>query len=376
MSLPISPIAKLVNSISTALAPAQDQATKAAGKIGDALDKANLDSKINDLASGVGSPTNWAGGVGGGFKNGGFGSIGVQGQTALKGAFSQAQSFVGGAASNFAKSVPAVSNLASDVNRIASSFNKLTGGNLAGGIQNLAAGISGIAGQVNNLLSLRRAENLPSGGELFAKQGAATKLDSSPANDWRVRIDLQNWALMGGSPFMELLKVRGGVVWPYVPNITFSSKANYTNIEATHNNYPFLAYKNSQVDDITISGEFSAETQGDAEYWIAVTTFLRSATKMFFGQSANAGNPPVICKLSGYGSNIFNNVPVVIKNFSVDLKDDTNYVLYEKTKTWVPIMSTISVTVAPIYNRTRLRRFNLQSYASGQMVDNQNVGML
>ncbi len=376
MSLSISPIAQLVNKISTSLAPAADQATKAAGKVGDALDKANLDSKINDLASGVGSATNWAGGVGGGFKNGGFGSVGVPGQTALKGAFSQAQSFVGGAASNFAKAVPSVANLSSDVNRIASSFNKLTGGNLAGGIQNLAAGISGIAGQVNNLLSLRRAENLPSGGELFAKQGTATKLDSSPANDWRVRIDLQNWGLMGSSPFMDLLKVRGGVVWPYVPNITFSSKANYTNIEATHSNYPFLAYKNSQVDDITISGEFSAETQTDAEYWIAVTTFLRSATKMFFGQSSNAGNPPVICKLSGYGSNIFNNVPVVIKNFTVDLKDDTNYVLYEKTKTWVPIMSTISVTVAPIYNRTRLRRFNLQSYASGQMVDGQNVGTI
>ena len=39
--------------------------------------------------------------------------------------------------------------------------------------------------------------------------------------------------------------------------------------------------------------------------------------------------------------------------------------------TWVPTMSTISVTVAPIYNRTRLRQFNLAEYANGNIVAGQ-----
>ena len=89
---------------------------------------------------------------------------------------------------------------------------------------------------------------------------------------------------------------------------------------------------------------------------------------MFFGQGSNAGNPPVICNLTGYGSSIFNKVPVVIKSFSVELPDSVNYVRCNKygTATWVPILSTITVVVVPVYNRTRLRDFSLQDYASGK----------
>ena len=108
----------------------------------------------------------------------------------------------------------------------------------------------------------------------------------------------------------------------------------------------------------------------DAAYWIQGTTFLKTATKMFFGQGEHVGNPPVVCNLTGYGARIFNNVPVIVKSFSVDFKDDVNYMKYtpdDGAPTWVPIMSTISVTVSPIYNRTRLRQFNLKDYASGSL---------
>jgi hypothetical protein len=100
---------------------------------------------------------------------------------------------------------------------------------------------------------------------------------------------------------------------------------------------------------------------------------------MFFGQGALAGNPPIICKLSGYGSSIFKNVPVVIKSFSVDLKDDVNYIRCEPSYdtadyTWVPTLSTITVVVAPVYTRQGLRKFNLQNYADGQMAGPGGVG--
>ena len=130
-----------------------------------------------------------------------------------------------------------------------------------------------------------------------------------------------------------------------------------------------MAYKNSQVDDITIAGDFSAETENDAAYWIAATTFFKTATKMFFGQGPNAGNPPIICNLSGYGASVFNNVPVIVKSFSVELKEDVNYINCNTfgTNTWVPVMSNISIVVQPIYNRERLRKFSLRDYASGKM---------
>jgi len=241
--------------------------------------------------------------------------------------------------------------------------------------------VSGVAGQINNLLSLARGRDIPRGAELFSQGGGATRISSTNASDWRVRIRLNSPAtydqLLGSNPFIEQIKSRGGVIWPYLPTIQLTTKANYTSIETTHSNYPFYAYKNSAVEDIQISGEFSAETEQDAGYWIAATMFLRTVTKMFFGQGPNAGNPPPICVLDGYGTSVFKNVPVIVKSFSVDFKDDVNYVYYGPTQTWVPIMSTVSCTVAPIYNRARLRQFDLRKYAAGQMVEaKNNVGMI
>jgi hypothetical protein len=165
-----------------------------------------------------------------------------------------------------------------------------------------------------------------------------------------------------------LLENTGGVVWPYTPNVTVSTKAEYNSISPTHSNYAYQAYKSSVVDDITISGEFTCETETDAAYWIAATTFFKTATKMFFGQGENAGNPPIVCNLTGYGSSIFDKVPVIIKTFSVDLKEDVNYVKCNTfgTNTWVPVVSTVTVTVTPVYNRARMRKFSLQDYSRGK----------
>lgn len=237
-----------------------------------------------------------------------------------------------------------------------------------------AAALTAGAGVLNDVLSMARAINLPAGADLFTTPGIALTLSTAASNDWRVRIST-NWSVFD-SPMFDVLENSGGVVWPYLPKITIGTKANYSNLEFVHTNYPFQVYKNSSVDDITIAGEFSAETMSDAAYWIAATTFFKSATKMFYGAGSNAGNPPVICNLTGYGSNIFNHVPVVIKSFSVELPDDVSYVKCTTfgSATWVPIISTISVSVTPVYNRNRLRQFRLRDYANGSTLSSANVG--
>jgi hypothetical protein len=218
------------------------------------------------------------------------------------------------------------------------------------------------------LLSVARGKNLPAGAELFSATGSFVELKANPANDWRVKLNA-NFGLFGNA--FQRLSDTGGFCWPYLPNITVSTKANYTQIDPVHSIQPFYAYKNSQVDDIQISGEFSVETELDAEYWIQATTFLKTATRMFYGQGENVGNPPIICNLNGYGARVFNGVPVIIKSFSVDFKEDVNYMKYNSSDgapTWVPVLSNISVTVSPIYNRSRLRQFNLKDYARGNTV--------
>jgi hypothetical protein len=370
MALSANPLARLVASVSESVTQATNEAQARLPEVGDAFSKANLDATISRLSGEIGSGLNGlTAGTGTGLdalKNGASNFV-SGGGTALSGLGNTIQSTVAGGISTLQTVAGSTSNITAD---ISGTLNKLTGGNLAGGLQSVAGQISSAAGMLNNFLSLRRGANLPSGGELFLKQGSPIQLQPNAKNDWRVRINAQ-WNIFN-SPLFKLLENTGGVVWPYNPNITVSTKANYTAIDATHSNYQFQAYKNSVVDDIQISGEFSCETETDAAYWIAATTFFKTATKMFFGEGEFAGNPPIVCNLSGYGSSIFDKVPVIIKAFSVDLKDDVNYIRCNTfgTNTWVPVLSTISVTVTPVYNRRRLRKFSLQDYSRGKAADN------
>jgi hypothetical protein len=370
MALSTNPLAQLIASSSQAITQATNEAQASLPQIGDAFAKANLDATISRLSGEIGSGLNGlTAGTGTGLdalKNGASNFI-AGGGTTLSGLGNTIQSTVTGGISTLQTVAGSTSNITAD---ISGTLNKLTGGNLAGGLQGLAGQISSAAGMLNNFLSLKRGANLPSGGELFMKQGSPIQLQPNAKNDWRVRINAQ-WNIFN-SPLFKLLENTGGVVWPYNPNITVSTKANYTAIDATHSNYSFQAYKNSVVDDIQISGEFSCETETDAAYWIAATTFFKTATKMFFGEGEFAGNPPIVCNLSGYGSSIFDKVPVIVKAFSVDLKDDVNYIRCNTfgTNTWVPVLSTISVTVTPVYNRRRLRKFSLQDYSRGKAADN------
>lgn len=373
MPLSINPLAKLVASVSESVSAATNAAgaAKVPG-IGDALSKASLDGKISQLSGAVGSGLNGA--------TANIKDLAANATTALGGIGGAVQSKVGGVlggASNAISSLQSVAGTTSNITaNFAGALGKLGAGNIAGGLQNLAATISGAAGALNNILSIFKGAAIPPGGELFVKQGSAIRLAPGAANDWRVRITC-DWTQFN-SPIFKPLENTGGVVWPYLPNITISTKANYTAPDSVHSIYPFQAYKNSMVEDITISGEFTCETELEAAYWISATTFFKTATKMFFGSGDNAGSPPIICNLTGYGSSIFDKVPVIIKSFSVDLKDDVNYIRCNAfgTNTWVPAVSSINVTVAPIYNRARLRQFNLKDYASGKMTAKDGVGYL
>jgi hypothetical protein len=390
MPLPPNPLAQLVTAAASSVESFSSSAKSAAGalptdikelgaNVASATEgaKAGLDKLVAEKGGGIGSALNGVtAGAASAFGAAGSALSGASG--ALGGAFSDVTGKVQGAFGGAGGIAGAVGGLAGSISNIAAgagdALNKITGGiasagGLGSGLLSAARNISAAAGQINNLLSLFRGKNIPSGADLFSQVGSQVKVTPVQQSDWRVRINCDFDTLFGANTFSRL-KATNGVVWPYLPNITLSTKANYTQVDPTHNNFPFQSYKNSQVEDIQISGEFSCETEADAAYWIAATTFFRTATKMFYGQGQFAGNPPIICQLTGYGANIFNSVPVIIKSFSVDLKDDVNYVQCNAygSATWVPIMSTISVTVAPIYNRERLRKFSLQNFARGKEV--------
>ncbi len=333
MGLSLNPFSSVLSSAKSAVSSVTNQF---GGGFGDNMNAGmrGLEDKVNQLGGGIGSSLN-------GLTAGGFGSIG----TALNG-------------------IGSISNIAGDIGR---SVNAAGIGGAIGALGGIASAVSSGAGQLNNVLSVFRGKNLPASGEAFESRGSFVELQSGNAEDWRVRINC-NFGLFGDGAF-GLLQTTNGVVWPYNPSITIGTKANYSALDPVHSNYPLQAYKNSSVNDIQISGDFSCETEADAAYWIQATTFFKASTKMFFGKSTNAGNPPVICNLSGYGPGVLNSIPVIVREFTVDLPEDVNYIKCTSNNfgqaTWVPILSKISVTVTPIYNRTKLRQFSLQDYASG-----------
>ena len=362
-SNPVAPFSLLVEGISEKISQATNEGQAALQDASSAMDKLKLDDKISELAGGFKSGLNQ---LAGDIKD--FGASAMGGNTTI-------QSAVGGAIDKLRSVAGSSSNLVADVT---GTLNKLTGGNLAGGLMKAAGEFGAAAGMLNNILSLKRGINIPKGAEVFAPQGQAIQLKAGSKDDWRVRINCE-WNTFN-SPLFGVLKQTGGVVWPYMPNITVSTKAEYNTIPITHANYSQYSYKNSVVDDISISGEFSCETATDGAYWIAATTFFKTATKMFFGQGDLAGNPPIICNLTGYGSHVFDKVPVIIKSFSVDFKDDVNYIKCDPFNngkyTWVPVLSTITVQVAPVYSRQGLRKFSLQDYARGKMSADGAVGYI
>jgi hypothetical protein len=187
----------------------------------------------------------------------------------------------------------------------------------------------------------------------------------SEDTDWRVSLSVPSQLQESNvfAPFAELNKL----VFPFNPTILLGSSANYTSVQPTHTNHPFYAYENSQIDQITITGEFIQENERDAKYWIAVLHYFRTMTKMFYGESDPLGNPPMVVRLNGYGKHVLNNIPVVITNFTTDMPQDVDYIECKVNNevNFVPIQSTFTVTVQPQYARRSHSRFSLNDYING-----------
>jgi len=292
---------------------------------------------------------------------------------------------------------------------------------------NSGLGLGGILG---------RAKSIPNiGFQNASGTGGAT---AAAEDDWRVRVSLaagagilyQDANTTGtDSALLYPLIETNGVIWPYVPQITVMHQANYSSASLTHSNYPAHFYNNSEVADIQVSGEFTVQSPADGQYLMAAVYFFRAATKMFFGQGSNVGNPPPIVFLDGYGSHYFPHVPCVITQFSHTLPSEVDYIQVPisqtvldtsptdpnrsvnltpdeqkyvpsllvsntqattpstqaivrnsrtktiTTNTRVPTTSTVSVMLRPVYSRKNLHeRFDLEKFAAGGLLEDKDNG--
>ena len=172
--------------------------------------------------------------------------------------------------------------------------------------------VRGLTNSAQNQSTLLTRENLPS------------------AADWRVRLSLAPNATYlykaKAAGILAPLAATNGVLFPYTPAIDTSYQAKYDPYDLTHSNYRGYFYKSSAVENITVKGTFTAQDTKEAEYLLAVIHFFRSVTKMFYGQDPQAGAPPPLVYLSGFGEFQFNKHPCVVSSFTYNLPNDVDYI--------------------------------------------------
>ena len=165
-----------------------------------------------------------------------------------------------------------------------------------------------------------------------AQQISQDAENAKTQGDWRVRLSLAksaNYLYKASNPgILKYLQATDGIVFPYTPSIQITYAANYETADIVHSNYKLIQYKNSAVDQITITCDFTAQDTYEANYLLAVIHFFKSVTKMFYGrdEQPKPGTPPPLCYLSGLGSFQFDNHPLVITTFNYNLPNDVDYI--------------------------------------------------
>ena len=198
---------------------------------------------------------------------------------------------------------------------------------------------------------------------------------------------------------LQPLHATKGMLFPYTPTVNFGATANYSQWHFTHSNYPQNNYTNSMPTEIQITGTFTAQTNEEGRYMLAVLRFLRASTMIEFGAAAArkgfAGTPPPVLRFNYLGSHQFNNVPVVLNTYNYLLEDTIDYVevdlpgnlqnidvgrlgksvlgdtfFTDNSRTYVPTQIVITVMLTVQQNALKVRdKFDLDKFKSGALVN-------
>jgi len=178
----------------------------------------------------------------------------------------------------------------------------------------------------------------------------------------------------------EPLSIFEGIIFPYTPSIQYEVKADYGSVNPVHGNFPVNFYQRSSITPINITGKFSVQNETDARIYVATMVMLRAITKMRSGGARSgdpdSGAPPPVCRLSGHGSSMFDNIPVVVTNYRVEFPDNVDYFTVNTGSqqsdfgtnniTSVPVISTISIVCLPMYSRDEMQQFSVNRYLAGE----------
>jgi hypothetical protein len=203
------------------------------------------------------------------------------------------------------------------------------------------------------------------------RASAATATWSGEKQDMRIMLKIPPGYLSGPHMAPEI-KAAGGIVFPYTPNISYDTAASYGSSNPLHSNYTQYFFKNSAVSAISITGKFTVQNENEANIWLSIVHLGRALTKMPFGNDTKflAGSAPPVLRLHGYGTHIFDNVPVAITSFKFDLPEGVDYIYNSSTgftDAMAPVISTFTFSLIPMYSRKEIREFSIDKWISGDL---------
>jgi hypothetical protein len=307
--------------------------------------------------------------------------------------------------SDFSSTVQnAISNAGVALPSSTSQFNlsnaNLSSSNLAGSSSSLLNGptssltslpgissLTSSAGQYTSAFSSATSSSTSTVSNLVSAIGGTTASTSSSDNvDFRVRIRAQTAAKQsvygpaGTSNILNILYNTNGMLFPFTPTISWSQAVEYDALHFTHSNQDYYVYKNTPSTTIDVSGQFTFQNQREGEYMLACMHFLRTVSKMYFGQQnpSLAGLPPPVLLFSGYGNYMFNDLPVIVKSHSYSLDNTVDYVTVNTAggSARLPAIMTIQVQLIVQHTPQDLRtKFDLDQFRTGALMRN-NTGWI
>ena len=173
-----------------------------------------------------------------------------------------------------------------------------------------------------------------------------------------------------------------GLVWLYKPSVSISSNVEYESMNLVHSISEVHSFVANRAPTITVSGPVISQTVDDAMYALACIHFLQSVSKMAFGntglsntQTLNTlgasatiptGSPPPVILLSGYGQAMFNDIPVIVTSFGLDLPADVDYIEVPTgpgAGTKIPVSFMLQVSLTVQRSTANMRGFNIDTFS-------------
>ena len=232
--------------------------------------------------------------------------------------------------------------------------------------------------------------------DLLARQGTVTEetgnfIQTSPQ---RTSLDAITPAPTIGRETIEITRPTplqpiidtGGLRFQFTPSMTETIQVEYDTEQPPHTNEGLKIYRATPNRTISLSNiVFTADTEENARYVLAVIHFFRTYSLMSYGAGGDipAGRPPSPMWFTAYGPSMYDKVPVIMEGADITTSDPEQDLVsvtdFDGNQNWVPrklTIGSINLTVQHPANfwRNANSSNNLEAYRRGDLIRNRENG--